>query len=284
MTGHKYTSKLCDKKDNAFRVIADHLRSVSFAIADGVTPSNEGRGYVIRRILRRAGRFGRVLDAHEPFMFRLVDILSDVMGDAFGEIKERADFVRTVIESEEASFGRTLDRGLEIFASAAKSADEGVIKGEDAFALYDTYGFPLDLTELMARERGLKVDTAEFERLMEEQRAMGRAAQRSGSLVAALGGMKLPATDDSQKYEADSCGGKVLCIVSKDGVQSEGGFDDSSKEVGLVLDKTCFYAEAGGQVGDGGMIKGAGFELSRLGFDPPGVGYYRRFSGLADSS
>ena len=123
MTGHKYTSQLGNKTDNAFRVIADHIRALVFAITDGATPSNEGRGYVIRRILRRASRYARELGMHEPFIYKLVPTVVQVMGDAFGEIKERADYVSMVIESEEASFGRTLDRGIEIFADAAEQSD-----------------------------------------------------------------------------------------------------------------------------------------------------------------
>ena len=254
-TGHKYTSKLDSKTDSAFRVIADHIRSVAFAIADGATPSNEGRGYVIRRILRRAARFGRVLGMHEPFIYKLVSVLAETMGEAFGEIKERAEFVATVIEAEEASFGRTLDRGLEIFASAARKAKDGIISGEDAFGLYDTYGFPLDLTELMARERNLKVDTGIFAELMEAQRARGRAAQKSSLATIDLGGAQLPATNDSAKYETDSCITKVAGWIDSEGFSTEGTFAKQDESVGLVLERTCFYAEAGGQIGDGGIIE-----------------------------
>ena len=265
LTGHKYTSQLANKTDNAFRVIADHLRSVAFAITDGVTPSNEGRGYVIRRILRRAGRFGRILDAHEPFLYKLVDVLVDIMGEAFSEIAERAEFVKTVIEAEETSFGRTLDRGLEIFNAAAAKAQKSkdkIITGPDAFQLYDTYGFPLDLTELMAREWNLRVDTEKFEELMEEQRERAREAQKSSfvSLVAAtLIGVELPRTDDSPKYESNECGCKLLGYVIPEKFVTEGVFKDTNKEIGLVLGKTCFYAEAGGQVGDCGIIEGLGW-------------------------
>ncbi|MHC4757667.1 MAG: alanine--tRNA ligase [Planctomycetota bacterium] len=160
ISGYKYTSKLNNKTDNSFRVITDHIRALTFAITDGATPSNEGRGYVIRRILRRAARFGRELGMHEPFIHKLVPVVVDVMGQAFGEIAQRAEYVSTVIESEETAFGRTIDRGIEIFNSAAQRAEkskERTVSGEDAFQLYDTYGFPLDLTELMAKERTLKV-------------------------------------------------------------------------------------------------------------------------------
>ncbi|MHC4630754.1 MAG: alanine--tRNA ligase, partial [Planctomycetota bacterium] len=264
ITGHKYTSKLGNKTDNAFRVIADHIRSLVFAITDGAIPSNEGRGYVIRRILRRASRFGRELGMHEPFIYKLVPVVADCLGDAFAEIKARADYVSTVIESEETSFGRTLDRGIEIFATAAgraqKSKDK-TINGEDAFQLYDTYGFPLDLTELMARERSLKVDTETFEKLMDEQRARARAAQKAASFVSALSGVELPVTNDSLKYETDLCNSKVLGWITPEGFQEKGSFEDAQKSIALVLEETCFYAEAGGQVADAGMISGPGWQF-----------------------
>ncbi len=258
--GHKYTSKLANKTDNSFRVIADHIRALTFAITDGATPSNEGRGYVIRRILRRASRFGRELGMHEPFIYKLVPVVVDCLGDAFGEIKARADYVATVIESEEASFGRTLDRGIEIFTDAARRAvksKEATISGEDAFQLYDTYGFPLDLTQLMAQERGLKVDTEKFNELMEAQRQRARAAQKSDSLITTLADTELPATEDMHKYHTDTCESKILGWID------DGGFNDAGRietdaEVGIVLDKTCFYAEAGGQVGDCGVIESDG--------------------------
>jgi alanyl-tRNA synthetase len=259
LAGKKYTSQLGSKTDNAFRVIADHIRTLSFAIADGVMPSNEGRGYVMRRILRRASRFGRTLDLHEPFLHKLVAVLADNMGKAFAELSERREFVARVIESEEASFGRTLDRGLEIFAAAAERAmntGEKIISGEDAFKLYDTYGFPLDLTQLMAREQGLKVDTDGFDRLMDQQRQQARAAQKTGSLTAFLGGMQLPQTDDLLKYQTDSCTARVIGWIDRQGLHTEGQIRQTAEPVGLVLDRTCFYAESGGQVGDSGQIHG----------------------------
>ena len=265
ITGHKYQSQLNNKIDNAFRVISDHIRSLTFAITDGATPSNEGRGYVIRRILRRASRFGREMGMHEPFMYKLVPIVADIMGNAFAEIKARADYVSTVVESEEASFGRTLDRGIEIFTAAAKRAaktPEKTISGEDAFQLYDTYGFPLDLTELMAKERNLKVDTTAFAELMDNQRARARAAQKS-SVAKVNPGVMLPATNDSPKYQTDSYKTKVQGWIRSGAFTSAGTIDlkESSsynvrgETVGLVLEKTCFYAEAGGQAGDCGIIE-----------------------------
>jgi len=263
ITGRKYTSQLNNKIDNAFRVVSDHIRTLLFAITDGATPSNEGRGYVIRRLLRRAARFGRELGMHEPFLYKLVPVVVDCLGDAFGEIKQRADYVSTVIESEEASFGRTLDRGIEIFAVAAgrpAKTPERTISGEDAFQLYDTYGFPLDLTQLMAEERNLKVDTAKFDELMEAQRGRARAVQKGLSTlrdVFASGGLEnsqLPKTEDQYKYDTDCCESKIIGFADKKGFKKQGRIE-TGDEVAIVLDKTCFYAEAGGQVGDEGIIE-----------------------------
>ncbi len=260
ITGHKYTSKLGNETDNAFRVIADHIRSLVFAITDGAIPSNEGRGYVIRRILRRASRFGRELGMHEPFIYKLVPVVVDCLGDAFGEIRERADYVSTVIESEEVSFGRTLDRGIEIFNAAAGRAQKSInkiINGEDAFRLYDTYGFPLDLTQLMANERGLKVDTAKFDELMEEQKQRARLAGTAKitiSVSGKLSGTSLPVTEDTHKYDTDNCDSKLIGWLDEEGFHDQGQIQTDA-EVGIILDRTCFYAEAGGQVGDCGIIK-----------------------------
>ncbi|MEN8127036.1 MAG: alanine--tRNA ligase, partial [Planctomycetota bacterium] len=258
LAGKKFTAQLGNKTDNAFRVIADHIRTLTFAITDGVSPSNDGRGYVMRRILRRACRFGRALDLHEPFMHKLVNVIVSNMGDAFSEIKDRAEFVESVIQAEEASFGRTLDRGLELFASAAQTAQktaDKIISGEDAFQLYDTFGFPLDLTQLMAREQELKVNVSQFETLMTAQRERGRAAQKGTSLAAALTGVQMPVTDDAAKYETDSCGAELLGWIDAKGFETAGTLADTENTTALVLDKTCFYAESGGQVGDGGRIK-----------------------------
>jgi alanyl-tRNA synthetase len=261
ITGKKYDASETDEKDIAFRVIADHLRTLTFAITDGCVPSNEGRGYVLRRILRRASRFGRVLGMHEPFIYKLVPTLTNLMGDAFGEIRQRREFVSDVIESEEASFGRTLDRGIEIFSSAAKKASKAkdkTISGDDAFQLYDTYGFPLDLTQLMARERGLKVDTERFEELMEQQRQRARAVQKGADnllkLISSSQAPAFPKTDDSYKYRTNRCESKIIGFFDEEGAKGQGRIE-TGKEVGIVLDKTCFYAEAGGQVGDCGVIE-----------------------------
>ncbi|MBW8000779.1 MAG: alanine--tRNA ligase [Planctomycetes bacterium] len=256
MTGHRYTSTLGNKTDNAFRVIADHIRALTFAITDGAVPSNDGRGYVIRRILRRACRFGRELDMHEPFLYKVAPVVAEYMGEAFGEVRARIDYVSTVIESEEVSFNRTLDRGIDIFNAAAAKAKGETIDAEDAFQLYDTYGFPFDLTRLMAQERGLKVDSDKFNELMEQQRQRARAAQKTDSFMTALTDVELPTTEDLHKYKADSCESEILGFIDSDGFKTEGQIETGT-ETSIVLDKTCFYAESGGQVGDCGTIESA---------------------------
>ncbi len=256
ITGKKYAGSPNEKTDIAFRVIADHLRCLVFAITDGCMPANEARGYVLRRILRRAARFGRTLDMREPFIYKLVDVVVNSMSPAFEELKPRADLVKTVIKSEEESFGRTLDRGLEIFAAAAEKAKNKTISGDDAFELYDTYGFPLDLTQLMAREKGLAVDTAGFEKLMAEQRQRARAAQKTGSFASLVTDTNLPETEDSAKYFDEKITAQVLGWIDGKGFHTKGGISISAEQTALVLDKTCFYAESGGQAGDAGRLAG----------------------------
>jgi len=257
ITGRKYTSQMGETTDNAFRVIADHIRTLALAITDGATPSNEGRGYVIRRILRRAARFGRALGMHQPFMFKLVPVVCECLGDAFGEIRQRADYVSGVIESEEAAFGRTLDRGIEIFETAAEKAKKPgrrTISGRDAFQLYDTYGFPLDLTQLMAAEQGLGVDTVGFDKLMDAQRQRARAAQKDSQPIMTQANAELPATEDLHKYKQDSCRARIVGFIDK-GEFKDAGRIENQTDAGIVLDKTCFYAAGGGQVGDCGVIE-----------------------------
>ena len=230
------------------RVIADHVRTLTVAISDGVLPSNDGRGYVMRRLLRRAARFGRKLDQHEPFIHRLTSTVVDQMGAVFPEIVQKCDHAARVIRSEEESFGATLDRGLDIFE---KLSAKGELTGADAFMLHDTYGFPLDLTELMARERGLGVDTEEFDRELEVQRARARRATRNqftadesvGELIAGEHSQFVGYTELSSAAE----------VVNAE-VDGDGG-------VRLFLDRTPFYAEAGGQTGDRGVIAGSGFAV-----------------------
>jgi alanyl-tRNA synthetase len=235
----------------AMRVIADHLRALSFAIADGAIPSNEGRGYVLRRMLRRAARFGRVLEMKEPFAHRLVPALVKRMGQAFPELKAQERHIAQVIRAEEESFGHTLDRGLEIFARIAAEMATGARRefpGEEAFKLYDTYGFPVDLTRLMAEERGFMVDMSAFNALMEAQRAKGKAAsQGAGS---AEGWVVVSEGPDSAFTGYQSLEEETAVRRHR---RREGGLD-------IVLERTPFYPEGGGQVGDQGWIDGAAGE------------------------
>ena len=229
------------------QVVADHVRALSFAMADGAMPANEGRGYVLRRILRRAARYARQLDQHGPFIHQLVTPLSETMGHVFPEIAARKDHIAGVIRSEEEGFGKTLDRGLDIFAQFAA---RGQITGGDAFQLYDTYGFPLDLTELMAREQGIPlVEREEFDRALAAQRQRSRQATRTQfSATESVGHTLAAAHSLFVGYDELEVEAQV--------VQAEGGADG---RVWLVLDRTPFYAEAGGQVGDRGRIEGENF-------------------------
>ena len=231
------------------QVIADHVRALSFAMADGAMPSNEGRGYVLRRILRRAARYARQLDQHDPVIHQLVGTLGETMGHVFPEIVARQDHIARVIHSEEESFGKTLDRGLDIFA---RFAAKGQITGGDAFQLYDTYGFPLDLTELMAREQGIPlVEREEFDHELEAQRQRARQATRAQfSATEGIGDALEGAHSLLVGYDELEIDARV--------VQAEGSEDS---RVWLVLDRTPFYAEAGGQVGDRGRIEGNGFAV-----------------------
>ena len=229
------------------RVIADHVRALSFAMADGVMPSNEGRGYVLRRILRRAARYARQLDQHDPFIHQLVGTLGETMGHVFPEVATKKDHIDLVIRSEEESFGKTLDRGLDIFA---RFAAKGQITGGDAFQLYDTYGFPLDLTELMAREQGIPlVEQEAFDHELEAQRQRARRATRAQfSATEGIG-------DALEEAHSLFVGYDELEIEAQV-VKAEEGEDG---QVWFFLDRTPFYAEAGGQVGDRGRIESKDF-------------------------
>jgi alanyl-tRNA synthetase len=244
-----------EKIDVAFRVIADHIRALSFAIADGVIPSNEGRGYVLRRILRRAVRYGRTLGFHEPFFFKLVDIVAKTMGDVFPEVRAKRNTIKETIHREEEAFNKTLDRGIELFEREVASWKERAeISGEFAFKLYDTYGFPLDLTELMARERSRTVDVAGFEKLMEEQRARARKAQKKEAISVEEGTLTAAPTR----------------FLGYDFLETEAVVETvlpgkKSGEVNIVLDQTPLYAEMGGQVGDHGLLHVPGHDRTEVG-------------------
>ncbi|HZL44462.1 MAG TPA: alanine--tRNA ligase, partial [Verrucomicrobiae bacterium] len=248
LSGRKYgstlpsaTAEVSDHKsqvatDVAFRVIADHIRTLSFAIADGIQPGNTDRNYVLRRILRRAVRYGRTLGFHEPFFYRLVDVLAETMGGVFPEVREKRTHVQQVIQREEEAFNKTLDRGIKFFEEIAKKELEGAegrgakqarLSGTMAFTLYDTYGFPLDLTELMARERGWTVDVEGFEKLMDEQRARGRAAQKKE--VISLSEIETTTPTQFVGYEKREAPAKILEVVSLKG------------KTGVILDKSPLY-------------------------------------------
>lgn len=235
------------------RVIADHLRAVSFAIADGALPSNEGRGYVLRRILRRASRFARLLGQKEAFICKLVQVLADTMGEAFPEIRERKDFVTEVIKSEEERFIKTLDAGLERFENIVQELNgTKVISGDKVFQLYDTYGFPPDLTGILAEEKGLSIDEIGFEKCMEEQKARARANMKQGINTMGTEGWTQYSEVSTEfvGYELATCETKIARFREDKGVLS------------IVLEKSPFYAEMGGQVGDKGTLVASGLEIS----------------------
>ena len=232
----------------AMRVIADHIRMLAFAIADGAMPGNDGRGYVLRRVLRRAARFGRNLGMREPFIYRLTGSVASIMGDAFPELVKNKDHTEKIIAAEEESFNATLDRGLEIFESVLERAGHSTtFPGEDAFRLYDTYGFPLDLTQLMAEERHLKVDVVRFTELMEEQRSRARESGRPGQVkITPEIAARLPEFGDSR-------------FVGYGSTETTAVLEHALDDRFISLDQTPFYVESGGQVDDTGMIRGEHF-------------------------
>ncbi len=234
------------------RVVADHLRSLSFAIADGALPSNDGRGYVLRRILRRASRYARLLNQKEPFIYRLVPTLVQSMGNAFPEIRERADFVAEVIRSEEERFIRTLDAGLERFDKIVGDLNGEVVPGAQVFVLYDTYGFPPDLTRILAEEKNLQIDEAGFEAEMEKQKERARAAQKQGLSAIGSEGWTMFAEGSTEflGYEKSTATVKVL------------RYKEDKGSLSIVLNCTPFYAEMGGEIGEHGTLKASDIELA----------------------
>lgn len=254
------------KKDVSIRVVTDHIRGVTFMISDGILPTNEGRGYVLRRLLRRAARHGKLLGLNEPFLRKLAEKLIEISGDAYPELKEKRDYILNVIDVEESRFAETIDQGLNILQGLIeelKMTNNDTLSGENAFKLYDTYGFPLDLTRDILEEQGFKVDEETFQKEMQAQRERARAARADSSAE----GWKediYAKIDWSIKstfvgYEKNTSDSVIKAMVSGSelvDVAIEG------QEVNVILDTTPFYAESGGQVADTGRITGEGFELA----------------------
>ncbi|MFQ6609533.1 MAG: alanine--tRNA ligase, partial [Fidelibacterota bacterium] len=242
ITGTDYSD--CDGV--AHQVIADHVRMLSFAIADGALPGNEGRGYVLRRVLRRAARFGRSLGMHEPFIYKLVSKLGKEMQGAFPEILEKRVHIEKTLKSEETSFSDTLDKGLDIFSKLTKNMSAGdIIPGEDAFKLYDTFGFPLDLTQLLAREKQMTVDEAGFQEKMDQQKERARSA---GNFTQAL-------IEKDWEIVTKGMSSEFIGYTHFENPVIIRKFRRNNKKIELILDKTPFYAEQGGQIGDTGFIQ-----------------------------
>lgn len=246
-----------DLGNKSLRVIADHIRSCAFLVADGVLPSNENRGYVLRRIIRRAVRHGNMLGAKETFFYKLVGPLIEVMGSAGEELKRQQAQVEQVLKTEEEQFARTLERGLALLDEELAKLQGDTLDGETAFRLYDTYGFPVDLTADVCRERNIKVDEAGFEAAMEEQRRRAREASGFGADYNAM--IRVDSASEFKGYDHLELNGKVTALFV-DGKAVEA--INAGQEAVVVLDQTPFYAESGGQVSDKGELKGAGFTFA----------------------
>ncbi|EIS6475195.1 alanine--tRNA ligase [Salmonella enterica] len=246
-----------DLSNKSLRVIADHIRSCAFLVADGVLPSNENRGYVLRRIIRRAVRHGNMLGAKETFFYKLVGPLIEVMGSAGEELKRQQAQVEQVLKTEEEQFARTLERGLALLDEELAKLQGDTLDGETAFRLYDTYGFPVDLTADVCRERDIKVDEAGFETAMEEQRRRAREASGFGADYNAM--IRVDSASEFKGYDHLELNGKVTALfVHGKAVEAI----NAGQEAVVVLDQTPFYAESGGQVGDKGELKGVGFTFA----------------------
>ena len=244
------------KMDVSLRVITDHIRSATFMICDGILPSNEGRGYVLRRLLRRAARHGKLLGVNEPFLYEVIDTVIHENECQYPELREKQEYITRVVKTEEENFARTIDAGMKIFGElleAHKAKGESVFSGADAFKLYDTYGFPIDLTIEMCEDEGMGVDEAGFKALMEEQRVRARKAREAMGDLGWAGiefGKEIPDTK-FVGYDQAETEARVLALVSEDELQQELG---SGAEGIIVLDRTVLYAEMGGQVADHGKI------------------------------
>lgn len=261
VSGKKYLVNA--QHDVAFKVIADHIRTIAFAISDGALPANEGRGYVLRRLLRRAVRFSQSLDINKPFMYQLVDIVAEIMEPYYPNVKEKADFIARVIKSEEERFHETLEEGLSIlnqFIETAKASDR-IINGEDAFKLYDTYGFPIELTEEIAVNEGLQIDMDAFESHMDAQRERARKARQNNQSMQVqsevLKAIKTPSQFlGYETFETDA----VITDIILDGARVSSA--DAGETIHFILNQTPFYAVSGGQVADKGVITNDHFEIA----------------------
>ncbi|NHA35717.1 alanine--tRNA ligase [Staphylococcus schleiferi] len=261
VSGKKYLVNA--QHDVAFKVIADHIRTIAFAISDGALPANEGRGYVLRRLLRRAVRFSQSLDINKPFMYQLVDIVAEIMEPYYPNVKEKADFIARVIKSEEERFHETLEEGLSIlnqFIETAKASDR-IINGEDAFKLYDTYGFPIELTEEITVNEGLQIDMDAFESHMDAQRERARKARQNNQSMQVqsevLKAIKTPSQFlGYETFETDA----VITDIILDGARVSSA--DTGETIHFILNQTPFYAVSGGQVADKGVITNDHFEIA----------------------
>jgi alanyl-tRNA synthetase len=261
MAGVKY--KTNEEHDVALKVIADHIRTVAFSVGDGVLPSNEGRGYIIRRLLRRAVRYGKVLGIDKPFLYQLTPIVGEIMGVYYSEVVQKREFIEKVIRTEEERFHETLSDGLAILeemVEKTKQAGGNEISGPDAFKLYDTYGFPFDLTEDFAGEKGVSVDRAGFDASMQEQRTRARAARQESESMKVQGGPLADYTvkSDFVGYNELVVPATVVAIVHENQFVDLVGVGETCQ---VVLDRTPFYAESGGQVSDHGLIQSANVKL-----------------------
>ncbi|MGK0698970.1 alanine--tRNA ligase [Priestia flexa] len=257
ISGAKYRTE--DEKDVAFKVIADHIRTVTFAVGDGALPSNEGRGYVLRRLLRRAVRYAKKLGINRPFMYELVPVVGEIMVDFYPEVKEKTDFIQRVVKNEEERFHETLNEGLAILATMIKKAKDqssNIISGEDVFRLYDTYGFPVELTEEYAEDEKMKIDHAGFEKEMAGQRERARAARQDSNSMQVQGGVLGELTVESEfvGYDKDEVETFIEAIIVNGELVDR---VTEGQEAQVILKQTPFYAESGGQIADQGEISNA---------------------------
>lgn len=262
-----------EKKDVSLRVITDHIRSTTFMIGDGVMPSNEGRGYVLRRLLRRAARHGRLLGIDGTFLYKVCETVIKENATAYPNLVEKHDLIVKVIKAEEESFNKTIDTGLNLFENIIAQSDSKVLSGADAFKLQDTFGFPIDLTKELLEERGMSVDIDEYDRLYAQSRAAARAARKDAGAQAwkdSNVSFKDVGATEFVGYTDYSCDAEIKAIVTN-GERDE--FATADSEVVVVLDKTPFYGESGGQAGDTGVIKtdNATLEVTATGKTPDGV-------------